>query len=280
MNKMFTGVAIAQLARQGKLSFDDKVGDHLPDYPNHDVRDKVSIHHLLTHTAGLGLYWKELLTSPGWAYLHSVQDYDNLTNEKPLLFEPGERFSYSNCGPIVLGLIIEKLSDMSYDDYIRQNVTGPAGMINTDCYDIKQPILNMAIGYTKRGFYGELLDNWTPNWYLNPPKGGPAGGGYSTVEDLLRFDVALRNHKLLNKELLDILTTGKVDRNETTRYAYLFEEKVVNGQRIIGHSGSAAGVSATLAMHMTSGYTVAIMSNYDRGVRYLRANIEKLLTKE
>jgi D-alanyl-D-alanine carboxypeptidase len=172
------------------------------------------------------------------------------------------------------------IAGMSYDEYIRRNVTGPAGMVNTDCYDIKRPVRNMAFGYTKMGLFGETLDDWRVNLYLHPTKGGPAGGGYSTVQDLLRFDIALRNHRLLNKEHLEILTTGKVDRDETRRYAYLFEEKIVNGHRIIGHSGGAAGINATLAMYMESGYTVAIMSNYDGGVGLLRARIEELLTEQ
>ena len=280
MNKMFTGVAIVQLAQQGKLSFDDRVGKHLPDYANEAVRDKVTIGHLLTHTAGTGIYWREFLENPRWAFIKSVEDYDALTAEKPLLFEPGERFEYSNCGPIILGLIIERITGMSYDDYIRQNVTGPAGMTDTDCYDMWEPVENVAIGYTRMDFSGRQRETWTNNLFMNPVKGGPAGGGYSTVEDLLRFDVALRTSVLLDAEHVDILTTGKVDRDPDTRYAYLFEEDVKNGHRIVGHSGGAPGINATLRMFMDPGYTVAIMSNYDDGMIYLYRKVEQLLTRD
>ncbi|UCD63627.1 MAG: beta-lactamase family protein [Candidatus Zixiibacteriota bacterium] len=279
MNKMFTSVAVAQLVEQGKLSYDDKIGQHLPDYPNQDVREKVTLHQLLTHTSGMGMYWEELFTNPEWPYIETVQDYDNLANQNPLLFEPGERFQYSNCGPLVVGLIIEKVSGMTYDDYIRTYVTGPAGMTNTDCYDIKDPVENIAIGYTKMTFDGSPLDDWIANLYLNPVKGGPAGGGYSTVEDLLKFDIALRDGKLLSEEYFNIITTGKVDRDETRGYAYYFEDKTVNGERIIGHGGGAAGVNANLAMFLRSGWTVAIMSNYDRGIMFLRGKTEELLTR-
>jgi CubicO group peptidase (beta-lactamase class C family) len=109
MNKMFTAVAIAQLAEQGKLSFDDKVGKFLPDYPNKDVANKVTIHHLLTHTSGLGSYWNAKFDARR-AQIKTVADYLALFADEPLLFEPGARFEYSNSGFIVLGAIVEKVS--------------------------------------------------------------------------------------------------------------------------------------------------------------------------
>lgn len=263
MNKMFTGVAIVQLAQQRKLLFDDLVGKHLPDYPNQEVREKVTIHHLLTHTSGMGLYWIEFFHKHDWILIKTAQDYDALTNEKPLSFEPGERFQYSNCGPIVLGLIIEKISGLSYDEYIQKYVTGPAGMENTYCYDITTPVPNLATGYTKRNLLGELQEDWLENYFITPSKGGPAGGGYSTVKDLLLFDIALRSYQLLDQEHFAILTTGKVDRTLDKKYAYLFEEQYISGHRIIGHGGGASGVNSQLRMYMDLGYTVVVMSNYD-----------------
>jgi D-alanyl-D-alanine carboxypeptidase len=291
MNKMFTGVAIAQLAQEGKISFDDYVGVHLPDYPNQEVREKVTIHHLLTHTSGMGLYWMEFFQNPRWAQLKTVQDFDDLTNTKPLDFRPGERFQYSNCGPLVLGLIIEKISGMKYHEYIRSHVTGPAGMINTDCYEMDEPVPNLAIGYTKMNIFGGQYESWHNNLFANPTKGCPAGGGYSTVEDLLRFDTTLRNYKLLDKKHFEILTTGKVvealptmsgeiKKDPNRKYAYLFRERIVNGHRIIGHSGGAAGIHSQLDMYMDSGYTVAVMSNYDLGAKSVIENIEAFLTGE
>ena len=89
MNKMFTGTAIMQLVQQGRLNVNDKVGKYLPDYPNEDVRDKVTIHQLLTHTSGLGSYWQEFFQAPRMQAIKTVTDYDNLANKNPLLFEPG-----------------------------------------------------------------------------------------------------------------------------------------------------------------------------------------------
>ena len=256
-------MAIVQLAQQRKLMFDDLVGKHLPDYPNEEVREKVTIHHLLTHTSGMGLYWIELFHKHDWILIKTAQDYDALTNKKPLSFEPGERFQYSNSGPIVLGLIIEKISGMSYDEYIQKYVTGPVGMENTYFYDITTPIPNLATGYTKRNLLGELQKDWLENYFVTPSRGGPAGGGYSTVEDLLRFDIALRSNQLLDQEHFAILTTGKVDRTPDKKYAYLFEEQYINGHRVIGHGGGAPGINSQLRMYMDLGYTVVVMSNYD-----------------
>lgn len=98
MNKMFTGTAIMQLVQQGKLQLHDKVGKYLPDYPNPEVREKVTIHHLLTHTSGMGQYWEEYFQSPKIFEIKSVSDYDNLANKNPLQFEPGERFSIAIVG--------------------------------------------------------------------------------------------------------------------------------------------------------------------------------------
>jgi len=126
MNKMFTGVAICQLASQKKLSFDDPIIMHLPDFPNEEIANKVTVYHLLTHTSGMGSYW-DAMDKMDWTGLRSVKDFADLAMGDSLEFEPGERFGYSNTGPLVLGLIIEAISSMDYHDYIRQYVTGPAG---------------------------------------------------------------------------------------------------------------------------------------------------------
>ena len=278
MNKMFTGVAIGQLAQQGKLSFDDNVGKYLPDYPNADVRDKVTIHHLLTHTSGMGDYWEKLFDAHWWE-IKTVQQLADLTAEQPLEFEPGAKFSYSNAGPIVLGLIIEKISGMSYYDYIRENITGPAGMVNTDCYEVDRPTENLAIGYTRSNYEDERTDTLRNNLFMHAVKGGPAGGGYSTVDDLLAFDVALQTFQLLDEEHFNIVTTGKVDLGPDAKYAYLFGDRDREGHRVIGHNGGAPGINAVLSMYVDLGYTVAVLSNYDDGAMLVADKLNRLLLR-
>jgi CubicO group peptidase (beta-lactamase class C family) len=280
MNKMFTGVAVAQLAQQGKLSFDDPIIKYLPDYPNREVAEKVTIHQLLTHTSGMGDYWDEIFAAKWWE-IKTVQQMADLIVNEPLEFEPGEKFRYSNSGPLILGLIIEKLSGMSYYDYVKENIYRPAGMINSGCFEVDRPVPNLAIGYTKMDYNGEpdAEGQWYNNLFMHVVKGGPAGGGYSTVEDLFNFARALKSHKLLNKEYTDLVTTGKVDMGPNLKYAYLFGDETANGQHIIGHSGGAPGINARLAIYLDSGYVVAVMANYDMAAQTVSNKIEQILTR-
>ncbi|MDH4221909.1 MAG: beta-lactamase family protein [candidate division Zixibacteria bacterium] len=280
MNKMFTGVAIMQLVEQGKISLNDTIGKYLPELPRKEIAEKVTIHHLLTHTSGMQDYWEEMFDSHWWE-IKTVSQYADLVFGDTLLFEPGTDFHYSNSGPIVLGMIIEKVTGQDYYDYVREHIYKPAGMNNSDCYEVDLDVPNLAIGYTRVNYDGTPNPGgeWRNNLFMHAIKGGPAGGGYSTVEDLWRFDTALRNNKLISKKYFDILTTGKTQRGPGVMYAYLFQDRKVNGQRIIGHGGGAPGINANLDMYLDSGYTVAVMANYDQAAGMVSEKIEKLLTR-
>lgn len=280
MNKMFTGVAIMQLVEQGRISVNDPVGKYLPDLPRPEIAEKVTIRHLLTHSSGMQDYWDELFDSPFWE-IKTVNQLAELIFDDTLLFEPGSDFHYSNSGPIVLGMIIEKVTGQDYYDYIREHVCQPAGMVNTDCYEMDTPVPNLAIGYTKLNYDGTRNPDgkWRNNLFMHAVKGGPAGGGFSTVEDLLKFDIALRNNKLITKESFDTLTTGKMKRGPGSGYAYLFQDRTVNGHRIVGHGGGAPGINANLDMYIDIGYTVAVMANYEEAASMVARKIEKLLAR-
>ena len=150
MNKMFTAIAIAQLVERGKLSFTDTVGKLLPDYPNKEVADKVTVHHLLTHTSGIPNYINEKFQA-NLNNLKTVADYLPLFANDPLSFEPGAKWQYSNSGFTVLGLIVEKVSGQNYYDYVKEHIFKPAGMVNTDSYERDKEISNLAVGYTRMG---------------------------------------------------------------------------------------------------------------------------------
>jgi CubicO group peptidase (beta-lactamase class C family) len=279
MNKMFTGVAIMQLVERGQIQLDVPVGTYLPDIPRREIRDKVTVRHLLSHTSGMQDYWDEIFSKPFWK-IKTVAQMGELIFDDSLLFEPGTDFHYSNSGPILLGMIIEKVTGQDYYDYIRENICKPAGMINTECYEVDRPIPNLAIGYTKSNYEGEITsDGWRNNLFMHVVKGGPAGGGYSTVEDLLKFDIALRNNVLIIKALFDTLTTGKTPMGPDESYAFLFSDRNVKGQRVIGHGGGAPGINAKLDMYMDSGYTVAVLANYDMAAERVAGKIEELLAK-
>ncbi|NMO18826.1 beta-lactamase family protein [Pyxidicoccus fallax] len=267
LNKMFTAVAIAQLAEAGKLSFQDKVGKLLPDYPNKAVAEQVTVHQLLTHTSGLGSFFNDKYEAADKSRLREVKDFLPLFVDEPLKFEPGTRWRYSNSGFVLLGAIIEKVSGRSYFEYVREHIYKPAGMTNSDCYEIDRDPPNLAVGYTNQGPGGKESPkrDWN-NLYLHVVKGGPAGGGYSTVEDLWRFSQALQANKLLGDKATQLVTTGKVQpdpEDPANRYAYGFNEERAQGTRIIGHGGGFPGINSQLDIYLDKGYTVAVMSNQD-----------------
>ncbi|MDQ3258061.1 MAG: SgcJ/EcaC family oxidoreductase, partial [Acidobacteriota bacterium] len=263
LNKMFTAVAIAQLAERGKLSFTDTVGKFLPDYPNQAVAEKVTIHQLLTHTSGMGNYQNETY-SANLNKMKTVADLLPLFANDPLAFEPGTKWQYSNAGYALLGLIIEKVSGQNYFDYVKEQILRPAGMVNTDSYERDKAVPNRAVGYTRMNDNGRADPSLPRRENMRPAKGSPAGGGYSTVEDLLRFSLALRGHKLLSQKYTEIVMTGQVEvGGPVGKYAYGFSDKVFNGRHIVGHNGGGPGIGANFDMFPELGYTAVILTNYD-----------------
>lgn len=262
MNKMFTSVAIAQLAQAGRLSFTDTVGKHLPDYPNKEVAEKVTIHHLLTHTSGLGFYWNEKWMAQREKLL-TVAAHLPLFASDPPAFPPGEKFQYSNSGFMVLGAVIEKVSGQDYYSYMQEHVFKPAGMSDTGFYEPGKETPNLAIGYTTRSEEGKPLAEPRDNTNMREVKGGPAGGGYSTAPDMVKFHRALLGHKLLDKKHTELITTGKVDGPGGSRYAYGFGDGNRSGKRSIGHNGGAPGIAADFAMFPETGYTTVALMNSD-----------------
>jgi D-alanyl-D-alanine carboxypeptidase len=254
MNKMFTAVAVAQLAQQGRLSFHDKVAQHLPDWPNKDVAEKVTIHHLLTHSSGLASYWGEEFNQKRETLL-TVSDHLPLIAKQGLSFTPGERFQYSNSGFMLLGAIIEKVSGLNYHDYVQRNVYAPAGMNDTGFYDPKQPTPKLAVGYAKSRDGG---DAEIENTSMREVRGGPAGGGYSTAGDMVKFHVALRENKLLDAEHTRTVLTGKMDTGEPIgKYAYGFGDT----GRVVGHNGGGPGIAANFDMFPDKNYTAVAFMN-------------------
>ncbi len=239
INKIFTQVAIGQLAAAGKLSLDDTVRKHLPDYPS-PAADKITIQQLIEHRSGLGdFFGPEFQKSP--SSIRKISDYLPLFASKPLEFEPGTSQRYSNAGYIVLGLIIERLSGESYYDYVREHIFKPAGMSSTDSFAVDADVPNRATGLTKRGPNGPLPARQS-NAAMLPGRGSSAGGGYSTASDLFRFAQALRTDKLLPKKWTDWVFHG-------------------NEPRGLAIAGGAPGINASLAIG--SPYTLVVLSNYD-----------------
>ena len=257
MNKMFTAVATLQLVQAGKLDLKAPLGKYLTDYPNKDVAAKVTVEQLLTHTGGTGdIFGPEF--NKKRLELKTLQDYVTLYGSRALQHEPGSRWQYSNYGFLLLGVLIENVSGQSYYDYVRDHIYKPAGMTGSASEPEEQMVADRSIGYTRFG--GPILK---PNTDSLPYRGTSAGGGYSTVEDLLRFATALQAHKLLNAQYTEMLTTGKVDTPGGGRYAFGFGDEMINGTRCFGHGGGAPGMNGELTICPSSGYVVAVLANMD-----------------
>ena len=257
MNKMFTAVAVLQLAQAGKLKLDDPFGKYLTDYPNKELASKVTLHQLLTHTGGTGdIFGPDFDTHRN--ELKTLQDYVKLYGNRGPEFPPGSKWEYSNYGFILLGLVVEKVSGQSYYDYVNTHVYEVAGMKESGSEPEDKTVANRSVGYMKP----PGSKDWQPNTDTLPYRGTSAGGGYSTVGDLLKFANALEQDKLLDAHYVDLLTTGKVDEG-LGYYAYGFEDKVVNRIRCFGHGGGAPGMNGDLQVCPASEYVVAVLANMD-----------------
>jgi CubicO group peptidase (beta-lactamase class C family) len=196
INKAFTAMAIRQLARAGKLALTDTLIRHLPDYPNRESAERVTIAQLLDHSSGIG---GDIFAAPAGGSrddLRRTADFLALVAHQSLEFEPGSRRQYSNAGYVVLGAVIERVSGMSYYDYVRANVFEPAGMTASDWYAKDSLPPNTAVGYTRGGPGGPAQGPLRRNTDLLPGRGSSAGGGYSTAGDLLRFARAVREGRI------------------------------------------------------------------------------------
>jgi CubicO group peptidase (beta-lactamase class C family) len=256
INKTFTQVAIAQLAEKGRLSFSDSIRKHLPDYAGAGA-DTITIEQLLTMRSGMGDFFGAKYDATPKSRLRTLADYVPLFVDEPLQFEPGTGRAYSNAGYVVLGLIIEKLTGESYYDYVRKNIYVPAGMLATDAYTPDAVVPNRAIGYTREDENEKPLKEARTNMYTLPGRGSSAGGGYSTAEDLLRFDAAMRAGKLLSPEWTAWYFTGRVPAAGAP--------PVAPGKRSGGKgvAGGAPGINAVLEMDLDTGYTVVVLANLD-----------------
>ncbi len=240
INKVVTRAAIEQLAGKGALGFDDKIAKFIPDYPNKDAAQKITIRQLLDMTSGIGDFFGEKYDATPKDRIRDLGDYLPLFADEPLLFEPGTDNRYSNGGYVVLGLVVEKASGMSYFDYVRENIYKSAGMENTDHFMADMFVDNLASGYT-RSWDGKEHANEPrrANIYTRPARGSSAGGGYSTADDLLRLILAL-----------------KADRLSTPETSRMFSGSMA-------FAGGAPGINAYVETVATTDCTIVVLSNYD-----------------
>jgi D-alanyl-D-alanine carboxypeptidase len=240
IDKLLTRIAVWQLAAAGKLQLDVPIGRYLPGYPNAAVRERVTARHLYDMSSGVGnFYGDEYLRRH--AGIRTVDDYLSLFAGDSLQFEPGTARLYSNGGYIILGKLIERLGGKSYYDYVLANITGPLGMTGTRHHFIDENVANRATGYTvTRGLLA-------PNMSSLAGRGSPAGGGYSTVDDFLKLDAALRAGRVIPGPFADSILPRGFRRGEGDPMVY---------------GGGGPGTNTQYAS-FADGYTIIVFSNGD-----------------
>ena len=260
VTKQFTAVLILQLVEQGKLDLHAPITKYLPNYPE-TAGDKITIHHLLTHTSGIPSYtdFPNFFNETSRDY-YSPADFVKLFCYLPLEFMPGEKFAYCNSGYFLLGYIIEKVTGKTYATCLRENIFSPLQMTNTG-FDVHQTILkNRASGYEKTG-----------NGYINAPYLDmnlpyAAGSMYSTVEDLLLWDQALYTDKILSEKSRSLMFTKHI-ATRSSHYGYGWDIYDMQNVRpgatisITEHGGGINGFNTIISRITTDKHLVVLLNN-------------------
>ncbi len=252
MTKMLTGVAVMQLVQGGQLSLSDTISVVVPGLPREPFA-RITIHHLLTHTAGLGSIWTPAFFSRGPAAFERTADFLPLFIRDTLQFSPGARWAYSNAGYVLLGLAIERLSGETYPDYVLRRIFARAGMSTTRADEIDRADSARAIAYS----HGRAAED------VGLRRMMPAGGAVLSARDVHRFGVALLRHQLLDSAATATALAGRIEYRPGARYGYGFANEIVQGKRIVFHDGGADGISTNLDLVPERGLIAIVLANLD-----------------
>lgn len=247
LTKQFTAMAVMQLCEAGLLNVDDPINKHIPEYPN---GDKITIHHLLSHTSGIPNFTasvdEETRVKPC-----SLEEIIERFKDEPLEFTPGEKFRYCNAGYYLLGYVIEKVTGASYESVLKRQIFDPLGMANSG-YDRHSSILKKrASGYSLRDSKLVNAD------YVCVANTHASGALYSTVEDLFLWDRVLYTEKLLKKKSLELMFTPFTDQ-----YGYGWGIVQVFDRKFVGHNGDMEGFQTHISRFIDDDVCVIVLSNY------------------
>jgi CubicO group peptidase (beta-lactamase class C family) len=248
VTKQFTAACILLLEERGKLRTEDLVKKYMPDAPA--AWDKITIFHVLTHTSGIPNFtnfpdYGETKTMPV-----TPEKLVARFRDKPLDFQPGEKWSYSNSGYVLLGYLVEKISGQSYQDFLQQNIFTPLNMKDSG-YDSNSAIIeHRASGYTP-GPKGPVNAS-----YLDMTIPFSAGALYSTTEDLLRWEQGLFSGKVVSAASLKKMTTPF--KND---YALGLAVRTANGRTLVAHDGGIDGFNTNLSYYPDEKLTIVVLSN-------------------
>ncbi|KHE72189.1 serine hydrolase [Halobacillus sp. BBL2006] len=278
--KVFTAVAICQLIEEGRLNFDTPLhtllGHEFPQFDN-----RVNIHHLLTHSSGIPDYFDEAETDnfedlwveiPVYG-LREVRDFLPLFQNKPMSFAPGHHFHYNNAGYIVLGLVVESITERSFQEYIEENIFKLCDMNDSGYFSMDQLPENTSYGYIK----GED-GRWRSNIYSVPVKGGADGGAYVTAPDMVRFWEALMNEKILSVSMKRELLTPRIQVKEGIFYGYGLWMNIEDDQVYKYHvMGYDPGVSFHSSFYPETRSSLVVLSNHSSGAFEIMKAMENQL---
>lgn len=249
ITKPFTAAAILILEKQNKLNLNDKLNKYFPDFPK---ADSVTIYQLLTHTSGITDYH----SFPDWVE-NSKKDLTpyftiERIKEHPYIFSPGERFSYTNSGYILLGLIIEKITNKTFYEFINEEIINKLNLKNTGIINNTDIINNLANGY-----YSDYLETRKAD-YINYYQPFASGNMYSNVYDLWEFNKAIFNNKLFSKE-----KTKEIFENNNGQYGYGWGIRDFDGIKAYGHWGGMNGFIGAITYIPEDDYFICFLTNDD-----------------
>ncbi len=263
ITKTFTAVATMMLVEDGKISLEDPISKHLAGLPAD--WNKITIRHLLTHTSGISDFCESPANPCQQSRDFTQAEIVKFSGDLPVKFQPGERWEYGNIGYFLLGMLIEKVSGKTYEQFLRERVFAPLEMRDTRLENYAELIPNRADGYT-----------WQNNKFRNALRVSPTlsfslAGLVSTVLDLAKYDAALYTEKLLKKQTLDAMwTKAKLNNGQTVDHGLGFGMTPFRNRRRVGHSGGHTGFSTTITRLIDDKMTVIILSNADNE-GYLKA---------
>jgi len=254
ITKQFTAVSILLLEERGKLDITDDIRKYLPDYPTH--KKVITIENLLTHTSGIPSF-------TSFPNSHEIEQTKLTTSEildlfkdKPLEFEPGERYSYSNSGYDVLGAIIESVSGITYEEFVETEIFGKLGMHNS-FYDRPEEIVkNKILGYDKDSLGYKRAD------YMTMCAPFSAGGLRSNVHDLAVWNNAIHDGRLISVEnLARAFIPFKLNSGEMSNYGFGWSSNLFLGHQLYHHDGGIFGFSTSGFYFPKEDIYIAILSN-------------------
>ena len=256
ISKPITAIAIMQLVEQGKITLDQPLSDILREDIYED-KGYLTIKQLLEHSSGLGGYTSKKERENTKEY-ETLCEASSIFMERKLLFEPGSRFNYTSYGYTILGIVVEKVSDMSFEDYLRVNIFEKAGMSNTGIEKYGEVYENKSSVYHKNSRGKIKQVNFT-----NLSDRLPGGGIQSTVEDMLKFGDAVLNGSLIKPETLKLMATNSGLKKEGNGYGlgfYLYGKNPKYGD-VIGHTGGQIGCSGIFFLLPEVKTSIIVLSN-------------------